>query len=91
MEGEGRFRLTFTPHTRQPGFNGSNRSTPRRPAQKRLWGGVHNTYFWIDLKKRFTAVALMQILPIGDPDVQGTMIAFERALYAAVERRGSVN
>jgi hypothetical protein len=34
---------------------------------------------------------LMQILPIGDPDVQGTMIAFERALYAAVERRGSVN
>ena len=43
----------------------------------------HNTYFWIDLKKRITAVALMQILPIGDPDVQGTMIAFERALYAA--------
>jgi hypothetical protein len=44
---------------------------------------VHNTYFWIDLKKRITAVALMQILPVGDPDVQGTMIAFERALYAA--------
>ena len=30
-------------------------------------GKVHNTYFWIDLKKRITAVALMQILPIGDP------------------------
>jgi methyl acetate hydrolase len=48
------------------------------------WGGVHNTYYWIDLKKRITAVALMQILPIGDPHVQQTMIGFERALYAAV-------
>ena len=47
-------------------------------------GRVHNTYFWIDLKKRITAVALMQILPIGDPIVQETMIAFERALYAAI-------
>jgi hypothetical protein len=25
-------------------------------------GGVHNTYFWIDLKKLITAVALMQIM-----------------------------
>jgi methyl acetate hydrolase len=48
------------------------------------WGGVHNTYFWIDLKKRITAVALMQILPIGDPHVQETMIGFERALYTAI-------
>ena len=54
-----------------------------RSAGSLTWGGVHNTYFWIDLKKRITAGALMQILPIGDPDVQGTMIAFERALYAA--------
>jgi hypothetical protein len=38
----------------------------------------------IDLKKRTTAVALMQILPIGDPHVQETMIAFERTLYAAI-------
>jgi CubicO group peptidase (beta-lactamase class C family) len=47
------------------------------------WGGVHNTYYWIDLTKRITAVALMQILPIGDPHVQATMIGFEHALYAA--------
>ena len=55
-----------------------------RAAGSLTWGGVHNTYFWIDLKKRITAVALMQILPIGDPHVQETMIAFERTLYAAV-------
>jgi hypothetical protein len=32
----------------------------------------------IDLKKGITAVALMQIMPIGDPHVQETMIGFER-------------
>ena len=31
-----------------------------------------------------SAVALMQILPIGDPHVQETMIGYERALYAAI-------
>ena len=55
-----------------------------RSAGSLTWGGVHNTYFWIDLKKHITAVALMQILPIGDPHVQATMMAFERALYAAI-------
>jgi hypothetical protein len=43
---------------------------------------VSTTPFWIDLKKRITAVALMQILPIGYPHVQEMMIAFERALCA---------
>ena len=57
-----------------------------RSAGSLTWGGVHNTYFWIDLKKRITAVALMQILPIGDPRVQEMMIGFERALYAAIAR-----
>ena len=47
------------------------------------WGGIHNTFFWIDLKRRVTAVAMMQILPIGDPHVIGTMVAFEQAVYAA--------
>jgi methyl acetate hydrolase len=55
-----------------------------RSAGSLTWGGVHNTYFWIDIKKRITAVALMQLLPIGDPHVQETMIAFERTLYAAI-------
>jgi CubicO group peptidase (beta-lactamase class C family) len=55
-----------------------------RSAGSLTWGGVHNTYFWIDLKRRITAVALMQILPIGDPHVQEKMIAFERTLYAAI-------
>jgi methyl acetate hydrolase len=55
-----------------------------RSAGSLTWGGVYNTYFWIDRKKRITAIALMQILPIGDSHVQETMIAFEQTLYAAV-------
>ena len=35
------------------------------------------------LRKRISAVALMQILPIGDSHVQETMIGFEPALYTA--------
>jgi methyl acetate hydrolase len=53
-----------------------------RAAGSLTWGGIHNSFFWIDLKTRITAVAMMQILPIGDPYVIQTMIAFERALYA---------
>ena len=55
-----------------------------RSAGSLTWGGVHNTYFWIDLKNGITAVVLMQIMPIGDPHVQEAMIAFERSLYAAI-------
>ena len=67
--------LTFLINTEDvEGFRGAGSLT---------WGGVHNTYYWIDLKNRVTAVALMQILPIGDPHVQETMIGFERAIYAA--------
>jgi CubicO group peptidase (beta-lactamase class C family) len=57
-----------------------------RAAGSLTWGGIHNTYFWIDLKQRITAVAMMQILPIGDPHVLRTMIAFEQALYAVRSR-----
>ena len=71
-----KWRLTFLINTKDiAGF---------RSAGSLTWGGVHNTYFWIDLEKRITAVALMQILPIGDPHVKETMIGFERALCTAI-------
>ena len=60
-----------------------------RAAGSLTWGGIHNTFFWIDLKRRITAVAMMQILPIGDPHVIGTMVAFEQALYAVRSRAAS--
>jgi hypothetical protein len=39
-----------------------------------MWGGIHNIFFWIDLKQRIAAVAMMQILPIGDPHVLGRVL-----------------
>jgi methyl acetate hydrolase len=66
--------LTFLINTEDvQGFRGAGSLT---------WGGIHNTHFWIDLKRRITAVVMMQIMPIGDPHVLRTMIAFEHALYA---------
>ena len=55
-----------------------------RAAGSLAWGGVHNTFFWIDPKRRVTAVAMMQILPANDPHVLETMVNFELALYAAI-------
>ncbi len=57
-----------------------------RAAGSLTWGGIHNTFYWINLKNRVTAVVMMQILPIGDPHVMRTMLAFEHALYAERSR-----
>jgi methyl acetate hydrolase len=57
-----------------------------RAAGSLTWGGIHNTFFWIDLKRRVTAVAMMQILPIGDPHVIGTMVAFEQTGHMTCTR-----
>lgn len=55
-----------------------------RAAGSLAWGGVHNTFFWIDLKRHITAVVMMQILPANDPHVLETVVAFEQALYSAI-------
>ena len=53
-----------------------------RGAGSMTWGGVHNTTFWIDPKRRLTTVLMMQILPSGDPQVVETQERYEQALYA---------
>jgi methyl acetate hydrolase len=55
-----------------------------RSAGSLAWAGVHNTFFWIDLARRITAVMMMQILPANDPHVLETLLAFEQAVYAAL-------
>ena len=58
-----------------------------RAAGSLTWAGVHNTFFWIDLKRRITAVAMMQILPVGDPHVLETMVDLRAgALCRAITR-----
>jgi methyl acetate hydrolase len=54
-----------------------------RGAYSLAWAGVHNTFFWVDPKRRVAAIIMMQILPANDEHVLETLMAFEQVVYAA--------
>jgi methyl acetate hydrolase len=45
------------------------------------WGGLYNTYFWIDLKRGIGGVILMQFLPFADPKALTLYDTFKRGIY----------
>jgi len=45
------------------------------------WGGINNTYFWVDPQRGIAGVILMQYLPFADPKALAVHDAFERATY----------
>jgi CubicO group peptidase (beta-lactamase class C family) len=55
------------------------------------WGGINNTYFWVDPDRGIAGVILMQYLPFADPKALALHDAFERAAYqlAAAEQKAS--
>src|SRR3954471_3409752 len=55
------------------------------------WGGINNTYFWVDQERGIAGVILMQYLPFADAKALAVHEAFERAVYqlAAAEQRSS--
>jgi len=55
----------------------------RRAANSLAWGGLFNTYYWIDPEAGVTGVVLTQILPFADPAVLDLLGGFEAAVYAA--------
>ncbi len=55
----------------------------RRSAGSLAWGGVANTYFWIDPKKGVAGVLMMQYLPFADKEGLAVLSDFERAVYAS--------
>jgi methyl acetate hydrolase len=55
-----------------------------RSAGSLTWGGLFNTYYWIDPRKRLAAVFLTQVLPFGDGRALRVYRQFERGLYAAM-------
>ena len=61
----------------QPGPNGRSAGTVS-------WGGLFNTYYWIDPAKRVTGVIMTQILPFADPRVLKLYGQFERGVYASI-------
>lgn len=54
----------------------------RRSGGSLTWGGLRNSYYWIDPKRRVGGTIMTQILPFADPKVLGLYEAFERGVYA---------
>jgi CubicO group peptidase (beta-lactamase class C family) len=52
-----------------------------RSAGSAAWGGINNTFFWIDPKRDRCGVLLMQYLPFVDPQAVGLLEDFEKAAY----------
>ena len=48
------------------------------------WGGINNTYFWIDPSHGIAGVILMQYLPFADAKALAVYDAFERGAYQLV-------
>ena len=65
------------------GFLINSKAYPgRRSAGSLAWGGVANTYFWIDPRKDVAGVVMMQYLPFADKEALAVLGAFERSVYA---------
>jgi CubicO group peptidase (beta-lactamase class C family) len=45
------------------------------------WGGINNTYFWVDPARGIAGVILMQFLPFADSKALAVYEAFERSVY----------
>jgi len=61
----------------EPGPNGRSAGTVS-------WGGIFNTYYWIDPAKLVTGVIMTQILPFADQRALALYGRFERAVYETV-------
>ena len=56
-----------------------------RSAGSLTWGGLFNTYYWIDPGKRVAAVFMTQVLPFADHRALHLYRQFEREVYALIE------
>ena len=54
-----------------------------RSAGSLSWGGINNTYFWLDPSRGIAGVILMQFLPFADSRALAVYRDFERAVYEA--------
>ena len=55
----------------------------KRSAGSLSWGGINNTYYWLDPTRGITGTIMMQFLPFVDKEAVGLLGDFERAVYAA--------
>src|SRR5262249_44133557 len=62
----------------QPGPNGRSAGTVG-------WGGIFNTYYWLDPAKKVTGLIMTQILPFADTRAVKLYGQFERGVYDALK------
>jgi CubicO group peptidase (beta-lactamase class C family) len=55
-----------------------------RSAGSLTWGGLFNTYYWIDPARRIASVFLTQVLPFADVRALRIYRQFERGIYLAM-------
>jgi methyl acetate hydrolase len=53
----------------------------KRSAGSLSWGGINNTYFWIDPARGIAGVVMMQVLPFADAKALAIYDTFERGVY----------
>jgi CubicO group peptidase (beta-lactamase class C family) len=63
--------------------------TGKRSPGSLSWGGINNTYFWIDPAKNVGGVILMQFLPFADTKALAAYDTFERGVYRILADRAS--
>jgi CubicO group peptidase (beta-lactamase class C family) len=63
----------------------ANQRPGRRSPGSLSWGGINNTYFWIDPSRGIAGVILMQLLPFADSKALAVYDEFERAVYQMVQ------
>lgn len=56
----------------------------RRSAGSLTWGGLANSYYWIDPERKVTGVWATQLLPFYDPQAVAAFEDFERAVYGGL-------
>ena len=72
-DGKDKWGLGFLRTTRQV--------SGKRSAGSLSWGGINNTYFWIDPTRGVAGVILMQVLPFADTKALAIYDTFERGVY----------
>jgi CubicO group peptidase (beta-lactamase class C family) len=49
-----------------------------------MWGGLANTYYWIDPSSQVAGVFATQVLPFFDGPALDACLALERTVYASL-------
>ena len=64
------------------GFLIAAAATPGGPSAGSLsWGGINNTYYWIDRSRGIAGVILMQFLPFADRNALALYDTFQHGIY----------